>query len=87
LDGLNMTMPSSPTEISHRSRASMSSIATFMTSSSADAIIPGPMSRSNPTQSLSPRRFRSMSLSEEELWSDHDEEIVDSYFYGNMSLL
>jgi hypothetical protein len=93
LDGLNVTMPSSPMEISHRSRASTSSIATFMTSSSADAIIPGPASsqassHSHHTRlsSSGSRRFRSMSLADE--WrSERDENVVDSYFCGISSFL
>ncbi len=40
IDGMGLTMPPSPEDASRRSRSSVASFATFMTDSSADAIIP-----------------------------------------------
>ncbi|ESK95362.1 hypothetical protein Moror_3887 [Moniliophthora roreri MCA 2997] len=87
LEGLGVTMPSSPTQIYHRSRLSIGSIATIMTTSSTDAVIPREVivhstSGSNASPKIGNRRSRPVSIMTasdiDGSWSDGDEEILDS---------
>ncbi|KAK7032305.1 hypothetical protein VNI00_013264 [Paramarasmius palmivorus] len=84
LEGLDMSMPSSPAQIYHHSRLSIGSIATIMTTASAEAVIPRETmipSRTRPTQPVN-RRSRPVSImtvsDADGCWSDGDEEILDS---------
>ncbi|KAJ7592902.1 hypothetical protein C8J56DRAFT_1023772 [Mycena floridula] len=91
LEGLNMTLPP---DLAHlqRARMSVSSIATFMSDSSADAIIP----RSEPTtprvnlrRSLSTgtrHRLSVESVSESDGWSDGDDAVPDTAFYDSFPM-
>lgn len=92
LEGLNMTLPSAP-DLSQnaRSRMSVSSVATFMTDASADAIIPrsfiAEVSTAKVKRSLSAgsryrRSVSGMSIPETATGSDSDDDVVDTYFYG-----
>lgn len=76
LEGLNMTLP---IENRERSRISVSSIATFMSDSSADAIIP----RSGSRRSFSAgSRRRRASVQSEALSEGDADDIVDLNFFG-----
>lgn len=78
-----MTMPASPVEYSHR--ASVNSVATFMTNCSADAVIPSSPDMSSPTRKYRPRISCPVSISEDEyndLWSEPDSDILDVYLSG-----
>lgn len=78
-----MTMPTSPVDYSHR--ASVSSVATFMTDCSADAVIPSSPDMSSPTRKYRPRISCPVSISEDEyndLWSEPDSDILDVYLSG-----
>ncbi|KAF5391530.1 hypothetical protein D9757_002493 [Collybiopsis confluens] len=85
LEGLNYGLPSSPAHIYHSSRLSIGSIATFMTDSSADAVIPR-NPRPSPSSRPIVRRPRPVSVytvtSEDGPWSDGDEELFDSRIFG-----
>jgi hypothetical protein len=72
LEGFDMAM-STPTEFSHL--ASMDSIATVMTSCSADAIIPRTPEASPPRRRTRPRVSGPVSISEYEYdgWSDPED--------------
>ncbi|KAF8825291.1 hypothetical protein HHX47_DHR7000233 [Lentinula edodes] len=85
LEGLNIAIPDSPAHIYHSSRLSIGSIATFMTDSSADAIIPR-----NRTPSISTRRSSFMrksrplsiyTVTDDGPWSDGDEDLLDSCIF------
>ncbi|KAH7913233.1 hypothetical protein BJ138DRAFT_1111675 [Hygrophoropsis aurantiaca] len=92
--GVDLALPTPHPEQGHRPRASMCSMASFMTDSSADAVIPRQSRRS---MSGKPRQPRPMSFPEEEEWDDPepwadgeydegdeqdlDEDLLDSYFY------
>ncbi|GAW00205.1 hypothetical protein LENED_001706 [Lentinula edodes] len=85
LEGLNIAIPNSPAHIYHSSRLSIGSIATFMTDSSADAIIPR-----NRTPSISTRRSSFMrksrplsiyTVTDDGPWSDGDEDLLDSCIF------
>lgn len=80
----DLTLPKSPDSASRFPRGSIASFASFMTDSSADAIVPR-SPRSDFQQSLSPNSARSRATSNtEELFSDDDGEndLLDSYFDG-----
>ncbi|KAJ3849393.1 hypothetical protein EV368DRAFT_47402 [Lentinula lateritia] len=88
LEGLNIAIPDSPAHIYHSSRLSIGSIATFMTDSSADAIIPR-----NQTPSISTRRSSFMrksrplsiyTVTDDGPWSDGDEDLFDSCIFGKL---
>ncbi|KAJ8072862.1 hypothetical protein AAF712_005041 [Marasmius tenuissimus] len=86
LEGLDMAMPSSPTQIYHSSRLSIGSIATIMTTCSADAVIPSepPMRTSRIPGN---RRSRPVSiLSVDGSWSDGDEEALDSGLFDEFPM-
>ncbi|KAG7451333.1 uncharacterized protein BT62DRAFT_961109 [Guyanagaster necrorhizus] len=84
IDGIGLTMPFSPEDASQRSRSSVASFATFMTDSSADAIIP----RSTIPRPISGATVRrhpcynqlSSALSEGDMWLDPEGDLLDTYF-------
>lgn len=81
--GTDFALPKGPSSLFPRD--SVASFASFMTDSSADAIIPM-SSGSNPQRSLSAnsrRTTRPMSISEE-AWSDTDGDLLDAYFNGTL---
>ena len=83
LDGIDIAMPT-PTAFSHR--ASSSSIATVMTSSSADAIIPRtPETSPSRRRNTRPRVSAPVSISEchDDVWSGSE----DNYLSGTVSRL
>ncbi|KAK0236075.1 hypothetical protein EDD85DRAFT_839222 [Armillaria nabsnona] len=84
IDGMGLTMPPSPEDTSRRSRSSVASFATFMTDSSADAIIPRstmPRPISGATVRRNPRYSRPTSaLSEGDVWLDPEGDLLDTYF-------
>ncbi|KAK0469603.1 uncharacterized protein EV420DRAFT_1495571 [Desarmillaria tabescens] len=84
IDGIGLTMPPSPEDMSRRSRSSVASFATFMTDSSADAVIPRstmPRPVSSATIGRHPCRTRPTStLSEGDVWSDPEGDLLDTYF-------
>ncbi|KIK55155.1 hypothetical protein GYMLUDRAFT_884031 [Collybiopsis luxurians FD-317 M1] len=84
LEGLNYTVPPSPAHVYHSSRLSIGSIATFMTDSSADAIIPRTPVPSMPARSTLRRSKRvsvSTAASDDGPWSDGDEDLLDSCIF------
>ncbi|KAK0446285.1 hypothetical protein EV421DRAFT_1793527 [Armillaria borealis] len=85
IDGMGLTMPPSPEDASRRTRSSVASFATFMTDSSADAIIPrSTMLRpiSGATIRRHPRYSRPTSaLSEGDVWLDPEGDLLDTYFH------
>ncbi|KAK7436980.1 hypothetical protein VKT23_018795 [Stygiomarasmius scandens] len=93
LEGLNVTMPASPAHVFHKSRLSIGSIATFMTDSSADAVVSRsdirtPISRQK-LLSLGNRKSRPVSVytvGDEGPWSDGDEDILDSYLFDQFPM-
>ncbi|KAK0500295.1 hypothetical protein EDD18DRAFT_1248695 [Armillaria luteobubalina] len=84
IDDMGLTMPPSPEDASRRTRSSVTSFATFMTDSSADAIIPRsmmPRPMSGTTIRRQPRYSRPTSvLSEGDVWSDPEGDLLDTYF-------
>lgn len=77
-----MTMPTTPLDHSHR--ASVSSVATFMTDCSADAVIPSSLDNSR-TQRYRPRISCPVSISEDDyndIWSEPDSDILSVYLSG-----
>ena len=76
----DLTMPKSPTAATHFPRGSVSSFASFMTDSSADAIIP--LSLQSPSgRSFSSESTRTRTLSDtESTLSDAEEDLAESYF-------
>ncbi|KAL0954358.1 hypothetical protein HGRIS_003351 [Hohenbuehelia grisea] len=88
LDGLNVSLDDSPVLPNRRIRDSMSSISTFMTANSAEAVIPLSLTASpDLRRSLSSgtRRYRPMSLSEDD-YSELDDDILDPYFYDEFPM-
>ncbi|KAF9466639.1 hypothetical protein BDZ94DRAFT_1288245 [Collybia nuda] len=86
LDGIGVTMPTSPMDYSHR--LSVSSIATFMTDCSADAVIPS-LDTSSPTRKNRPRISCPVSISEDEddgFWPESDNGILDIYLSDQFPL-
>ncbi|KAF9068967.1 hypothetical protein BDP27DRAFT_1326208 [Rhodocollybia butyracea] len=85
LEGLGYTIPPSPPHIFHPSRLSIGSIATFMTDTSADAVIPRNSIPNTPAQrSSAVRRSRPVSIysvTDGGSWSDGDESVLDSYIF------
>ncbi|KAF5340902.1 hypothetical protein D9758_012167 [Tetrapyrgos nigripes] len=93
LEGLNVTIPTSPAHIHHKSRLSIGSIATFMTDSSADAVIPRPDVRPvmprHKLLSLGNRKSRPVSIytvTDEGSWSDGDEDMLDAYLFDQFPM-
>ncbi|KAK0204947.1 hypothetical protein DFS33DRAFT_1473293 [Desarmillaria ectypa] len=90
IDGIGLTMPPSPEDAFRRSRLSIASFATFMTDSSADAVIPRstiPRPTSSATITRHPYHNRPTSaLSEGDVWSDPEGDLLDIYFRGTITL-
>jgi hypothetical protein len=79
--GTDLTLPKSPTVASQFPRGSVASFATFMTDSSADAIIPL-SSRGRPRRSFSADSRASGIMSDTEASPSDDEDLLDMYFNG-----
>jgi len=76
----DLALPKTPTEASHFPRGSIASFASFMTDSSADAIIPL-SSQSNDQRSLSADSSRTRTLSDpKSTLSDPEDDLLDAYF-------
>ncbi|KAJ3757695.1 hypothetical protein EV360DRAFT_83782 [Lentinula raphanica] len=85
LEGLNIVVPDSPAHIDHPSRLSIGSIATFMTDSSADAVIPrNQMPTFSARRSSNVRKSRPVSIytvTDDGPWSDGDEDLLESCIF------
>ncbi|KAF9000666.1 hypothetical protein BDQ17DRAFT_1359313 [Cyathus striatus] len=75
LEGLNLYIPDSDSPAGRPYRASTASIATFMTTDSATAVIRGNLPSQTPCNGR-PRASVPVSLSDYDIWSDIDEEIA-----------
>ena len=91
LEGLNIVVPDSPAHIDHPSRLSIGSIATFMTDSSADAVIPrNQMPTFSARRSSNVRKSRPVSIytvTDDGPWSDGDEDLLESCIFGELNSL
>jgi hypothetical protein len=77
----DLTLPKSPTTASNFPRGSVTSLVTFMTEDSADAVIP--LSSHKHRRSLSADSSRTTTLSyAESASSDQDDDLLDTYFNG-----
>lgn len=78
MEGLGFTLPSSVKE--NKFRASMASISTFMTTDSAEAVIPRTPTTASPNNRLSTasrsRISTTVSLSDFEIYSDYDDDSI-----------
>ncbi|KAG7089389.1 hypothetical protein E1B28_011078 [Marasmius oreades] len=84
LEGLDLDLPSSA-QIYHKSRLSIGSIATMMTTSSSEAVVPH-----NPVRTTTPGNRRSRPISiysvQEGSWSDGDEDMLDPALFDEFPM-